>query len=93
MINPKRVKKIRNFQLNGDKIFMSKFVYKLQRLCFFWGTFVILFASVGCSQNNKPLHINPGSSPTDSISNLSKESAIPAGLKKFSLPQLVEGGL
>ena len=46
------------------------------------------------SQNKYPLQINPGSSQTDSISNLPKESAIPAGLKKFfSLPQLVEGSL
>ena len=85
--------KIRNFQLNRDKLLQSKFDDKLQRLCFFWGTFVILFASVGCSQDNYPLQINPGPSPTDSISNLPKESAIPAGLQKFSLPQLVEGVL
>jgi hypothetical protein len=87
------VNKIRNFQLIRDKLLQSKFVDKLQRLCFFWGTFVILFASVGCSQNNYPLQINLGPSPTDSISNLPKESAIPAGLQKFSLPQLVEGVL
>ncbi|HBM52782.1 MAG TPA: hypothetical protein DDZ97_06780, partial [Deltaproteobacteria bacterium] len=93
MINPKKVKKIRNFQLSRDKILQSKFVDKLQRSCFFWGTFVILFASAGCSQNKYPLQINPGSSPTDSISNLPKDSAIPPGLQKFSLPQLVEGGL
>ena len=93
MINPKKSKKIRNFQLSRDKILQSKFVEKLQRLCFFWGTFVILFASVGCSQNKYPLQINPGSSPTDSISNLPKDSAILPGLQKFSLPQLVEGVL
>ena len=85
--------KIRNFQLNRDKLLQSKFVDKLQRLCFFWSTIVILFASVGCSQNKYPLQINPGPSPTDSISNLPKDSAIPPGLQKFSLPQLVEGGL
>ena len=87
------MKKIRNFHLSRDKLLQFKFVDKLQRLYFIWGTLVVLFASVGCSQNNNPLQINPGSSPTDSISNLPKESAIPAGLQKFSLPQLVEGVL
>ena len=87
------MKKIRNFHLSRDRLLQFKFVSKLQRSYFIWATLVILFASVGCLQNNNPLQINPGSSPTVSISNFPIESGIPVGLQKFSLPQLVEGVL
>ena len=84
---------MRHFQLPKDKILQLKFVGKLLGLCFFLGTFFILFSFVGCSQNNYPLQINHSSPPTDSISNFPEESEILTGLQKFSLPQLVDGVL
>ena len=87
------MKKLRNNQLLKVKILQLKIFDISMRLSFFSSVFIVLFVLHGCSQNNYPLQIKRNSTQTDSTSNLPKESGIPTGLKKFSLPQLVEGVL